>query len=145
MATRYSTSDSIVAGDHLFGFKTTNGTWMEFPVSVLVTYLNAALSISTSLTKQSATPSATGFTVEIDSGNTWLLLAPTAGFATGTITLPDGTDGEEVEISCTQLVTTLTVDNDDGASIVGAPSTLSANDFFKMRYDANNDAWYRIG
>jgi len=145
MTTRYNTTNAATAADHLLTFKATDGTWVELPISALVTYLNTAISISSGLTKQGASPSATGFTVEVSAGNTWLLLTPTAGFAAGTITLPDGVDGEEVLVSCTQLITTLTVDNDDGASIVGAPSTLSANDFFRMRYDGTNDAWYRVG
>jgi hypothetical protein len=32
-----------------------------------------------------------------------------------------------------------------GNTVTGAPTTLAANDFFTMRYDAATAAWYRVG
>jgi len=79
--------------------------------------------------------------------NVFLLLTPTAGFAAGTITLPPQAtldDGQELLVTTTQSVTALTVAG-NGATVNGAPTTLAANAFFNLRYDAVNKAWYRVG
>ena len=76
--------------------------------------------------------------------NTWLLLTPTAGFAAGTLVYPaTPTDQDEININTTQAVTTLT-NNGNGKTVNGAPTTLAANAFFKMRYDGVNASWYRV-
>lgn len=99
---------------------------------------------------QYASPSATGFSVAITNGsaNVHLVLTPTAGFAAGTIVLPaiaNVVDQQEVLVNCTQQVTTLTIDGNGAGSVTGEPSSLGADDFFKLKYDATTDAWYRIG
>jgi hypothetical protein len=32
-----------------------------------------------------------------------------------------------------------------GATVVGAPTSLAANDFFLLRFDAVTGTWYRVG
>lgn len=99
---------------------------------------------------QYASPSATGFSVAItnSSANTHLILTPTAGFATGTIVLPaiaNVVDKQEILVNCTQQVVTLTVDGNGAGAVTGEPSSLGADDFFRLKYDATTDAWYRVG
>jgi len=53
-------------------------------------------------------------------------------------------DGQQVVVTSTQAVTTLTVSG-NGASVNGAPSTLAANGYFRLRYDQINNSFYRIG
>jgi hypothetical protein len=96
-----------------------------------------------------AAPSASGFTVTLpdNSSNKWLILTPTAGFAAGTIkltALANAVDKQEIIVNCTQVVTALTVDG-NGATVTGAPTTLAANAFFTLRFDAVLDTWYRVG
>lgn len=98
---------------------------------------------------QYAAPNATGFTVAVTAlgVSAYLLLTPLAGYAAGTITLPavaTCVDGQEFLVSCTQSVATLTVGG-NGATVNGAPTALAANGFFRLRFDAVNDSWYRIG
>lgn len=111
------------------------------------------LSTSTSRPEltQSAEPSATGFTVNLTNVfeglayDVWLLLRPAAGYASGTIVLPakEGlVDQQTVAVTCTQVVTVLTVDGNGAAAVVGAPATLAANSTFKMRYSQTTDTWY---
>lgn len=96
------------------------------------------------LVAQYAAPSATGFTVTVGNGDAWLILTPTAGFATGTIVLPaNRTAGQRVQVICTQAVTALTVDG-AGTTVTGAPTTLAANAFFTMAFDAVLAAWFRV-
>lgn len=117
----------------------------------LVIYLNGALDIAApqTFTTQYASPSATGFSVQILNANenVHLILTPTAGFAAGTIVLPSSllaVDKQEVLLNTTQSVTTLTI-NGNGSTVTGAPTTLAANAFFRLKYDQNSNVWYRVG
>jgi hypothetical protein len=117
-------------------------------LATLVTWLQAQLTADTALTTQYSAPSATGFSVTVSppvtGGSVWLLLTPVAGYAAGTVVLPaTPVDGQEVAVSCTQAVTTLTVSG-NGSTLNGAPATLAANGFFRLRYDGVLKAWYRI-
>jgi hypothetical protein len=47
-------------------------------------------------------------------------------------------------VNTTQAVTALTVAG-NGATVNGAPTTLAANGFFRIRFDAVLDVWYRVG
>jgi hypothetical protein len=53
-------------------------------------------------------------------------------------------DKQEILVNCTQAITTLTV-NGNGATVTGAPTTLSANGFFRLRFDGLANVWYRVG
>jgi hypothetical protein len=77
----------------------------------------------------------------------FLLLTPGGTYATGTIVLPalaECADGQEVLVTCTQIVTALTVSG-NGSTVNGAPSALAANGFFRLRFDGVLDSWYRVG
>lgn len=65
----------------------------------------------------------------------------------GTIILPiadDRADGQEVLVTCTKAVAALVV-NGSGAAILGAPTALAANGFFRLRFDAISSIWHRAG
>lgn len=109
---------------------------------------NISVAPDDKITQYSA-PSSNGFSVQIndDSDSVWLILTPTAGFAAGTIVLPavaNAEDKQEILVNCTQSVTTLTITG-NGATVTGAPTTLAANAFFRLRFDAVADVWYRVG
>jgi hypothetical protein len=114
-------------------------------LSALRDFMQTNLTFSASdLVQQYAAPSATGFSVSIAVGNTWLILTPVAGYAAGTIILPlNPTNEQVVNLNTTQAVTTLTV-NGNGKTVTGAPTTLAANAFFTLRFDATTNAWYRV-
>jgi len=63
-----------------------------------------------------------------------LVLPPVAGVL----------DKQELLVNTTQAVTTLTV-SANGATVVGAPTTLAAGGFFCLRFDGVLDTWYRVG
>jgi hypothetical protein len=151
------TSD-LSAGDLVPLFSTDNGDARAAAMSVLLAYMQANLSFNSNFTdyvSQYEAPVATGFNVTISDGSTdgvtetnvHLILTPLAGYAAGTITLPlkaSVVDKQEVLVNCTQAVTTLTVAG-NGATVVGAPTTLAANAFFRLKYDAVLSTWYRVG
>jgi hypothetical protein len=140
-----SSLDTIQLGDLLAVWATNNGDTRKASINLLLTFMQDNLTLPGSLTTQYAAPSATGFSVTVAVGDTWLLLTPTATFAAGTIVLPSApTDTPEVSVNCTQIVSALTV-SAGGTTVTGAPTTLAAaNAFFTMRYDAATSAWYRV-
>lgn len=126
----------------------TSGQDRRMSVNDLLTLLAGTVS---GLVTQYSSPNASGFTVlvqpPVQGQSMWLLITPLAGYAAMTITLPVGSDGQEVLVSCTQSVTTLTVNGSTvGASaqpVNGAPATLTANTAFRMRFDGVAKSWYR--
>ncbi len=148
---RVSSSD-LSASDFIALFSNAVGNDAAATLGNLLTWLQSQLTSSGNYVTQYAAPNATGFSVLIapftTGGNTYLILTPVAGYAAGTITLPavaTCTDGQEVLISCTQAVTTLTVSGNGAVAVNGAPTTLAANAFFKLRFDGVAKAWYRVG
>lgn len=144
---RLNQSD-IVASDSLPFYSASAGADRRTPLSQLVTAVQSLLSVSGPV-QQFAAPSATGFSVTINpptvGASVWLILTPVAGYAAGTIVMPASpVDGQEVIVNCTQSVTTLTVSG-NGATVTGAPTTLAANAFFRLKYAAVLSTWYRIG
>jgi len=144
-------SADLSASDLLALFSYANGDDAAASLGNLVTWLQSQLTSSGSLITQYAAPNATGFSVTVvptaDGTSMYLLLTPAAGYAAGTITLPAQAtcvDGQEVLVACTQSVATLTVSG-NGSTVNGAPSSLSANSFFRLRYDGVFKAWHRIG
>lgn len=128
-----------------------NGQDRRCSIDELAQLLQDELTSSGGLITQYAAPNATGFNVAIapptDGASVYLLLTPAAGYAAGTITLPPQAlcvDGQELLVSCTQLVTALTVAG-NGSTVNGAPTTLAANGFFRLRFDGVFKAWYRAG
>ena len=147
-----SATDTVTAGDLLAVYSQNNGDARKAAISVLQAYMQENLTFQSgiSYTTQYSAPSATGFTVAITDGsaNIHLILTPGAGYAAGTITLPavaNAIDKQEVLVNCTQAVTTLTVDGNGATAVTGEPSTLAANDFFRLKYDAPTLTWYRVG
>lgn len=137
---------SLQDGDNIPLFATDQGDARRAPLSLLKSFILEDVPASGFIT-QYAAPSATGFSVAIGPGNVWLILTPTATFAAGTLTLSDVfsvQDGQELLVNCTQIVTALTVAG-NGATVTGAPTTLAANDFFRLRFDAVLSTWYRVG
>jgi hypothetical protein len=138
-----SAVSTLQGGDNFAVWDMSNGDSRKVSLTVLMDYVNANVTTVTQNT-QYAAPAATGFSVTVNTGNVWLILTPVSTYAAGAIVLPTGaTDKDTVTVNCTQIVTSLTVSS--GASVVGAPTTLAANDFFTMKFDGATSTWYRIG
>lgn len=148
-----STLDAISAGDLLPLYDSSNGDARKASISLLLAYMQANITSSASVPQfdtQYYAPNATAFSVQItdSSDNTHLILTPTAGFAAGTIVLPavlNCIDKQEILVNCTQDITALTIDDNGAASVVGAPTGITANDFFRLKYDSLTTNWYRVG
>ena len=139
------TAASSISGSTQFPSWNDSDT-QRVPGSLLLAWMQSNLTFTgLALAQQYAAPSATGFSVTVDQADTWLILTPVAGYAAGTIIMPaTRSNGQVVQVNCTQAVTTLTVDG-NGTTITGAPATIAANGFFKMQFDAVLSAWFRVG
>ena len=120
-------------------------------VTALAALLATLLGTASLQLTQYAAPNASGFNVQVapqtGGASVWLVLTPLAAYAAGTITLPAVAlcqDGQELLLNTTQAVTALTVAG-NGATVNGAPTTLAANAFFRLKFDAVLRVWYRVG
>ncbi|MGE5622492.1 MAG: hypothetical protein ACM3WS_04990 [Bacillota bacterium] len=149
-----SRADGIALGDLLVIFSTNNGGARSAAMSQLLDFLQGQLTAGGGMVKQYAAPNASGFAVTIqppsDGASMWLLLTPVADYANLTINLPIGVDGQEILVSSTHAVTgALTTAGalvgTSNQPVNGAPATLAANGFFRLKFDGVNKSWYRIG
>ena len=141
----------VASGDQIPIASLAEGSPRKVSVNTLTTYILAEMEPLSGLTRQSAAPSASPMTVTVsppeDGASMRLIIKPTGTMAVGTINLPDvndAADGQEVLVSCTQVVTALTVAA-SGLNVTGAPTALAANGFFRMMYDLADTTWYRVG
>jgi hypothetical protein len=144
-----SAVDQVRSSDQVPIYSSESGDARKASMSIIAAFIQTLLTAVDSFITQYSAPSATGFSLQVrdSSNNVWLVLTPTAGFAAGTIVLPavaNCTDRQEILVNCTQAITTLTV-NGNGATVTGEPASLAANDFFRLRFDAVTDTWYRVG
>lgn len=141
--------DTVSGSDLLALYSQSNGDARKLALSKLAAWMATQITSNDDKVTQYSAPSSSGFTAQVndDSASIWLILIPSAGYAAGTIKLPsfgNAIDKQEVLVNCTQAVTALTVDG-NGATVTGAPTTLAANDFFRLRFDGVTSAWYRVG
>jgi|SRR6056300_1656414 len=148
------TNEAWSSSDKIPKYSGANGVDRQGTVAQLQSYMqnNLVFGASTSFTEyatQYGSP-ITGATVSItdSSVNTHLILTPAGTLSTLTIKLPalaNIADKQDILVNCTQAVTTLTVDGNGAGAVTGEPASLSANGFFRLKYDATGDVWYRVG
>lgn len=142
--------DQLSAGDLLPIWSGSNGDSRRVSLSTLAAFIQSQLDTVGGLVTQYFAPNATGFTAAVNppvqGSSVWLELTPLAAYAAGTVLLPVSTlllDGQELLVTSTQAITTLT-HTGNGAVVNGAPATLAANGFYKLRYDKVLNTWQRI-
>lgn len=142
---RYNQVQSVISSTQFPVWDSVNGVEGRASAQQVADFVNSLIGGASGVSTQYASPNATGFSVSVkNSFNNWLLLTPLAGYAAGTLVLPDSpVNLQQVTVSCTQSVTTLTVSG-NGKTVNGAPTTLAANATFSLRYDGLNQSWYRI-
>lgn len=139
--------DTVSTNDVIPIFSNSSGDDRKISVANFLTSLDLPGAASPVMTQYS-TPT-TGTTVSVVPANTgqsvYLLITPAGTIAALTILLyASPADGQELIVSTTQTITALTV-NGNTKTVLGAPTTLAANGFFRLRYDAVNQTYYRIG
>lgn len=138
----------LSGGDLLPVYVPNNGDARKVSVSQLLAYFQTTFAAPTVATNL-YTPS-TGFNITVPtpvSEQQWMIIQPAGTLAAGTITLPLNTgvpDGTQVLVTTTQIITSFTLALNGAANAYGAPTTLSANAFFTMRFNQSTNSWYRI-
>ena len=146
-------STTMIPGDLLVLWKSDQGNWRGISGTDFVAWLETQLALPAGRLEpimQYAAPTASGFSVTItdDNKDVHLILTPTAGFAAGTIILPSVAnlrDNQLFIFNCTQIISALTININGAVAIAGAPSAISANSYFTLKYDAITQTWYQIG
>ena len=138
----------VSPGDQVPVYSPNNGDARRLPISALLQYFQQTFA-SPTLATNVYTPG-TGFNLPVPTPvaqQQWMLIQPAGTLALGTITLPLNTqtpDGTEVLVTTTQQITGFTLALNGATAAYGAPSTLAAEDFFRMRFVAATNSWYRI-
>lgn len=142
---------NIAVASQIPFYDTSSGCDRRTSVSQLITLLQGLVTAGGGMLTQYASPNATAFSIQVlppsDGASVYLLMTPLATYAAGTIVLPtlaQCIDGQELLVSCTQIVTALTVSG-NGATVNGAPTTLAANGFFRLRFNFPSASWARVG
>jgi hypothetical protein len=135
-------------GDQIPVYTPNNGDARRLPIGALLQYFQQTFA-SPTLATNVYTPG-TGFNLPVPTPvaqQQWMLIQPAGTLATGSVTLPLNTstpDGTEVLITTTQQITAFTLNANGASQLYGAPSTLAAQDFFRMRFVQATNSWYRI-
>jgi len=135
-------------GDQIPVYTPNNGDARRLPIGALLDYFQKTFA-SPTLATTIVTPG-TGFNVAVPtpvSQQQWMLIQPAGTLADGTVTLPLNTqtpDGTEVLVTTTQIITTFTLALNGAAIAYGAPTTLAANAFFRVRFVQATNSWYKI-
>lgn len=138
----------VSPGDQVPVYSPNNGDARRLPVSALLQYFQQTFA-SPTLSTNVYTPG-TGFNVAVPTpvaAQQWMLIQPAGTLALGTITLPLNTqtpDGTEVLVTTTQQITGFTLAMNGATAAYGAPTTLLSEEFFRMRFVASTNSWYRI-
>lgn len=92
---------------------------------------------------QYVTPT-TGSTVNANNhGNLTLLIDPAGTLLALTVALNGSpTDGDEITIGSSQIVTGLTI---SGGTVISTLTSLAVGSFAKFKYNATATKWFRIG
>lgn len=140
---------AVVAGDLFAVYSATNGDTRSAAASVVLDYVQDNITVEGQKITQYAAPSSSPSSIAVtdSSSSVWLVDTPTGTIASTTITLPavaNCVDKQELLLNTTQTLTSITWAG-NGATVTGAPTTLSANGFARLRYNALNTTWYRVG
>jgi hypothetical protein len=139
-------SGDIADADELAIFSKENGSTRKVTAAQIAQYTQQAIEGTPDETVYSLNASSVTVLPATPGGNVWAQVTLTAPAANLAVILP-GTDdrahGQEVLVTVTQTVTTLTV-NANGAALSGAPTTTGPTLPFRLKYDFINNIWYRI-
>jgi hypothetical protein len=138
----------VSGGDQLPIYVPNNGDARKVSVSQLLQYFQQTFA-SPTLATNIYTPG-TGFNIAVPTPvaqQQWVLIQPAGLLALGTVTLPLNTqtpDGTEVLITTTQQITGFTLAPNGATQLYGVPTTLAAQDNFRVRFVQATNSWYKI-
>jgi hypothetical protein len=138
----------LSGGDLIPVYVPNNGDARKVSVTQLLQYFQQTFA-SPTLATNLFTPG-TGFNVAVPTPvaqQQWMLIQPAGTLAAGTVTLPMNTqtpDGTEVLVTTTQQITAFTLAPNGATQLYGVPTTLAAQDNFRVRFVQATNSWYKI-
>jgi hypothetical protein len=138
----------VSSGDQFPVYTPANGDARRVSVGALLQFFQQSFA-SPTLATSIFTPG-TGFNVAVPTPvaqQQWVLIQPAGTLAAGTVTLPLNTqtpDGTEVLVTTTQQITSFTLGQNGALALYGVPTTLAAQDNFRVRFVQATNSWYRI-
>jgi hypothetical protein len=138
----------LSGGDLIPVYVPNNGDARKVSVTQLLQYFQQTFA-SPTLATSLFTPG-TGFNVAVPTPvaqQQWMLIQPAGTLAAGTVTLPMNTqtpDGTEVLVTTTQQITSFTLAPNGATQLYGVPTTLAAQDNFRVRFVQATNSWYKI-
>jgi hypothetical protein len=142
---------TINASDLLALYSGSVGNDVAATLATLLTWLQTQIAGAGDFISQYESPTA-GASVYanpfVPGSNAFVLMTPAGTIATATFYLPAlaiSGMGQEILVHSTQAITALTVNGNGASSVSGAPSSMAAGGFFRMRFDSINKSRYRIG
>jgi hypothetical protein len=138
----------LSGGDLIPVYVPNNGDARKVSVTQLLQYFQQTFA-SPTLATSLFTPG-TGFNVAVPTPvaqQQWMLIQPAGTLAAGTVTLPMNTqtpDGTEVLVTTTQQITAFTLAPNGATQLYGVPTTLAAQDNFRVRFVQATNSWYKI-
>jgi hypothetical protein len=145
---RLSGLSQLSNGDQIPVYSPNNGDARKTSIGQLLAYFQQTFA-SPTLATNIFTPG-TGFNVAVPTPvaqQQWMLIQPASTLASGTVTLPLNTqtpDGTEVLVTTTQQITAFTLAPNGAAQLYGVPTTLAAQDNFRVRFVQATNSWYKI-
>lgn len=142
-------ADQLSGSDLLALYSQANGGTRKISLTNFLNWLESQqIATQDNKVTQYSSP-LTGATVLLndDQKSIWLILTPAGTIAAATLKLPlvsNCVDRQEILVNSKQIVTALTIDA-NGSSVIGAPTAFTANGFFRLRWDAVMQTWYRVG
>lgn len=135
-------TSTVANGDLIPLYTLQNGDVRKVAMHVVADYMREQ-SVNRLATAYAA-PAASAFSVSVAT-NSHLILTPDDAYSDGAIVLDSApADRDEVLVNCTETVTTFVV-NGNGKTVVGAPTSLAENGFFRLKYDGVLNTWFRVG
>lgn len=148
---KLSSADALAPNDLLPVHQYANGDTRKVTVGTLAAHMHELVQGAPDNTIYELAMAGASFVANalpaVAGGSVWAQLALSGPAPSGTINLPpidSRANGQEVLVTCTQAVTVLAVNGFD-ASVAGAPASLAANGYFRLRYDSIANCWFRIG
>lgn len=145
---RLTVVDEVNNGDRIPAWTANEADWRGVPASTLRAYVIDGLELDDKVTNYvSPASGSTGSYTLTGNKSWWLIITPTGTVNTLSIIFPSYTtlsDKQELLVNTTQAITTLGY-NMGGAGNIAGPNTLAAGGFFRLRYDATLNTWYRVG
>ena len=141
------TVTTLAGSDLLPVYSAVNGDARKLSLTSLIAYFQSTFTNTTFI--QNAQTPGDGFSITMvqDGQYAWLKLLPTGLSATGTVVLPApsvAADGQEILITSTLQITSLTINGNGATAVYGLPGVFAAEDSIKFKYDLATTSWYKV-